>query len=68
MLTNVITKTGSYKKYQPTKDEIVDLFKDCLKYSFIKPFELEELLQINLKKWNMMSYYSEIIKSLGMEE
>lgn len=68
MLVDVITQNGSYKKYQPTKEEIIKLFSECVTYSFIKPFELPEILEINLRKWNMLDYYCEILNSLGLEE
>lgn len=68
MLVDVVTEKGTYKKYQPTKEEVIELFKEWTKYNFIKPYELPEILYINLRKWKMIECYNEIINSIKSEE
>lgn len=48
-------------KYSPTVNEVKEMFKEWYRICLIKPSEINEILKINLKKWNMMKYYIEIL-------
>lgn len=45
------------KKYKPTMEELFAFLKRLVLISFIRPSDLEDILIINLKKYNMMDHF-----------
>ena len=68
MLTKIETETGSYLKYTPSREEIIELFKSWKINSVVKPSELPSIIKISLEKWNMINLYPELIKELKLKE
>ena len=55
-------------KYNPSAEELLSLLKHLVMIGFIKPNDLEDILTINLKKYNMIDRFSyfkiELLKAL----
>lgn len=64
MLQEIKTDKGSYLKYIPTIEEVIDLFETWQRTSYIRPSDVPSILKMNLEKWGKIEWYSEISKKI----
>jgi hypothetical protein len=56
---------GTFLKYVPTLDELIEFFKEMIKNSVWKKQEIKQMVRLNLEKYHMGIHYTDVIKKVN---